>query len=258
MLSDLPARARALASGTPVTLAAMAALATACGPARSREASPDSLAATAAAPAAARAPAARDSAWRPLFDGTSLAAWRGYKVDTVPGGWRAQDGELRLVGGGGDLVSREQFGDFELELEWKLGPRGNSGVMYRVTETGGATYTSGPEMQVLDDAGHVDGRNALTSAGALYGLYPAPRGVVRPAGQWNQARILVRGNHVEHWLNGTKTAEAEMWSPDWNRRHAASKFPAWPEYAKAARGHIALQDHGDPVAYRNIRIRSFN
>lgn len=196
-----------------------------------------------------------DRAWRPLFDGRSLAGWRGFKSATPPAGWAAQDGELRRVGGGGDLLTAEQFDDFELALEWKVGPAGNSGIFYRVVEEGDATYHSGLEMQVLDDAGHADGESPLTSAGALYGLYAPPRGVVKPAGEWNRARIVARGNHVEHWLNGRKVVDAELWSPDFTARHAKSKFPQWPMFAKARRGHIALQDHGDPVSYRNVRIR---
>lgn len=248
------------ALGAALRLAALAALA-ACSPRASQEGAaqgsrPDT---PAAASATAAKPSTADTAggWRTLFDGTSTDAWRGYRAATLPAGWRAEGGELRRVGDGGDIVTRDEFGNFELELEWKVAPGSNSGVMYRVTEDGDSstTYMSGPEMQVLDDARHVDGRKPLMSAGALYGLYPAKRGVVRPAGQWNQARIVARGNHVEHWLNGTKMVDAELWSDDWNRRLAKSKFTAWPQYAKSPRGRIALQDHGDPVAYRHIRIR---
>jgi hypothetical protein len=110
-------------------------------------------------------------------------------------------------------------------------------------------------MQVLDDARHPDGRSRLTSAGSLYGLYAAPAGVVRPAGQWNDVRIVVRGNRVEHWLNGTQVVNAELWSADWNARHAASKFPQWPRYARATVGHLGLQEHGSWVAFRDIKLR---
>jgi hypothetical protein len=110
-------------------------------------------------------------------------------------------------------------------------------------------------MQVLDDAVHPDGKNRLTSAGSCYGMYPSPAGIVRPPGQWNEVRIIVYGNHVEHWLNGTKVVEYELGSPDWETRLNASKFKQWPGYGRSTRGYIALQDHGDRVAYRNIRIR---
>jgi hypothetical protein len=190
------------------------------------------------------------------FQPLPATAWRGYRSEALPAGWREIDGELTRVAAGGDIVTRDTFANFELRLEWKVEPGGNSGIMYRVVEREGqATYHSGPEMQVLDDSGHADGRDPLTSAGALYALYPAPRGVVRRAGEWNEVRLVVNGNHVEHWLNGVKVVEAELWSEDFVRRGRASKFRDWTEFARATRGHIALQDHGDRVAYRNIRIR---
>ena len=199
--------------------------------------------------------AERAEGWRMLFDGRSTAGWRGYKEQSMPAGWQVIDGELTRVSGGGDIITTEQFSDFELALEWKVGPAGNSGVFYRVTEEGEESYHTGIEMQVLDDAGHADGQSRLTSAGSLYGLYPAAAGVVKPAGEWNSARVVVRGNHVEHWLNGQQVVEAELWSPDWNTRLAASKFTQWPGYARATRGHIGLQDHGDRVSFRNIKVR---
>jgi hypothetical protein len=210
----------------------------------------DSVAASALLTAAERA-----EGWRLLFDGQTTAGWRGYKRQSVPDGWQVIAGELTRVSGGGDIITIDQFGDFELALEWKVGPAGNSGVFYRIAESGDQTYHTGIEMQVLDDAGHADGQARLTSAGSLYGLYPVPAGVVKPSGQWNSARILARGNHVEHWLNGQQVVEAELWSPDWNTRLAASKFTEWPGFARETRGHIGLQDHGDRVAYRNIKIR---
>jgi hypothetical protein len=174
----------------------------------------------------------------------------------LPAGWQIVDGALTRVGAGGDIITRSTFADFELMLDWRVDPGGNSGIMYRVTEDRAYAFETGPEMQVLDDAGHADGRSRLTAAGSLFGLYPSPAGVVRPAGEWNTARILVRGGHVEHWLNGTKVVDAEIGSDDWNGRVAGTKFAAWPGFAKARSGHIALQDHGDRVAYRAIRIRA--
>jgi hypothetical protein len=199
--------------------------------------------------------APREGEWRVLFDGRSLEAWRGFGSSRVPPGWQAVDGALTRVAEAGDLITREEFGSFELALEWNVAEGGNSGILYRVTENAAATYETGPEMQVLDDARHRDGRSRLTAAGAVYGLYPAPAGVVRPAGEWNAVRIVARGNHVEHWLNGRKLVEYEIGSRDWLTRVAASKFRQWPGYGSAGSGHIALQDHGDHVAYRNIRIR---
>jgi hypothetical protein len=196
----------------------------------------------------------RAAGWRPLFDGVSLAGWRIYH-DGAPNGWRVVDGLIERGTGGGDLVTTETFANFDLALEWKLPPGGNSGVIYRVNDAGAHTYETGPEMQILDDERHPDGRNPSRSAGAVYDLYPAPRGVVKPVGEWNQARLLVNGNHVEHWLNGTLMGQYELGSPDWEQRVAASKFKDWKGYGRSPRGRIALQDHGNQVWFRNIRIR---
>lgn len=203
---------------------------------------------------------AEDAAMSEWTDLTDLSAWRGYGRQDLPGGWQEQDAAIAFVPGveGGDIVTRQQFDDFELELEWRVGPAGNSGIFYRGLETDEPIYNTAPEMQILDDAGHNDGRSPMTSAGSLYALYPVPDGVVRPAGEWNQARIVARGPHVEHWLNGQKVVEAEIGSEDWNRRVAESKFAELADFGRAARGHIGLQDHGDPVWFRNIRVRSLD
>ena len=199
-----------------------------------------------------------DTAWRSLFDGQTTNGWRAYKGTGMHPQWQARDGMLTVAGKGGDagdIVTNDQFGDFELELEWKVPRGGNSGIFYRAAETAERIYEAAPEYQVPDDARHPDGKNPLTSAGAAYGLYAPPRGVVKPAGEWNQARIVVRGNHVEHWLNGQKVVDYELGSADWSAKVQASKFKDWPGYGKSARGHIGLQDHGDTVSFRNIRIR---
>ncbi len=200
----------------------------------------------------------RAEGWRLLFDGKTTAGWRGFRSDTMPGGWQVVDGTLARVAPAGDIITTEQFSDFELALEWRVEPRGNSGIFIRASEDVPVIYESATEMQVLDDERHPDGQSPLTSAGANYGLYPAPRGVVRPAGEWNQVRIVARGAHVEHWLNGVKIVEYELWSPDWEERVRNSKFAEWPAYGRAARGHVGLQDHDDPVAFRNIKIREFS
>ena len=209
-------------------------------------------------PAAGQPEAAnQDEAWIHLFDGQSLDAFRGYGQEEIGKGWKIEDGVLVLDGtaGSGDIVTRDTFDDFELRFEWKISPGGNSGVMYRVRLGDGAPYFSGPEFQILDDEGHHDGHDRKTSAAALYGLYAPQHKVQKPAGEWNTAKIVMKGNHVEHWLNGTRVVAAEIGSDDWNQRVNASKFKAWPQFAKTRTGHIAFQDHGNPVSYRNIRIR---
>jgi hypothetical protein len=193
--------------------------------------------------------------WRPLFDGKTTAGWRGYHQKTMPGGWQAVNGALTRVSQGGDIITNDQFGDFELELEWQISEGGNSGIMYRVSEEGDEAYYTGPEYQVLDNGRHADGKNPLTSAASDYGLYAPVKDVTRPVGEWNAARIVVKGNHVEHWLNSVKVVEYELGSADWQQRVDGSKFKEWPNYGRIPKGHIALQDHGSRVAYRNIRIR---
>jgi hypothetical protein len=193
--------------------------------------------------------------WRLLFDGRTTAGWRGYKKTSMPSGWRVVGGTLSRVGGGGDIVTTQQFKNFELTIEWNVAPGGNSGIFYRASEDEDGIYWTAPEMQVLDDARHADGKSRLTAAGANYGLHPAPAGVVKPAGQWNQARLIVNGRHVEHWLNGVRVLQYELWSPDWEMRVQGSKFARHPRYGRNAQGYIGLQDHGDRVAYRSIKIR---
>ena len=208
-----------------------------------------------ATPVNALTDAEREAGWELLFNGHSMDGWRGYMMETVPDGWQALDGELTRVGRGRDIITTEQFDNFDLTLEWKVERGGNSGILFRAIEGPEQIYMGAPEMQILDDENHADGRSPLTSVGSNYALHPAPRGLARPVGEWNSARILVDGNHVEHWLNGVRTVEYELGSADWLERVGASKFSAWPEYGKASRGHIGLQEHGDRVAFRSIKIR---
>jgi hypothetical protein len=196
------------------------------------------------------------AAWRPLFDGTSLDAWRGYKSDDIPTGWRVVEGTLAKDAPVADLMTKEQFGDFELELEWRIGDAGNAGIFYRGTQEYDHIYWTAPEYQLLDDVKGADNKTRLTCAGAAYALYPSPAGHLKPVGQWNTTRIVARGAHVEHWLNGVKLLEYELWSPDWEAKVKASKFSEWPNYGRAERGFIALQgDHAGALAFRNVRIR---
>ncbi len=194
--------------------------------------------------------------WKSLLD-ASATGWRGYRQTALPAGWKVVDSALTRVGSGGDIVyGSEPFGDFELELEWKIQPRGNSGIFFRANETTDRIYENAPEFQVIDNIGHPDNATELTVSGSNYALHPAPRDAVRPVGEWNSVRLVVRGSHVEHWLNGKQVVSYELWSPDWEARVKESKFGQWPSYGRAMRGFIGLQDHGDWVAYRRIRVRS--
>lgn len=200
--------------------------------------------------------AERAEGWRLLFDGRTTTGWHLYrKVGAAVVGWEVKDGSLVRTGPGGDLSTDAEFQDFELKLEWRISPAGNSGIMFRVNEAYDYPWQTGPEMQVLDNAEHADGRDAKTSAGSNYALIAPPGDLTRPVGLYNEARILVRGRHVEHWLNGTKALEYELLSPDWEQRVKESKFVRMPHYGREPKGRIVLQDHGDRVWYRNIKIR---
>ena len=204
-------------------------------------------------PSPVRQASAAGGQWRSLSD---ASAWRGYKSDSIPSAWTFTDGVLSKTRPVADIVSKDEFGNFELDLEWRIGVAGNSGIFYRGTEEYEHIYWSAPEYQLLDNIKASDNKTPLTRAGADYGLYPAPDGHVKPVGEWNATRIIVNGNHVEHWLNGVKLLEYEIGSPDWEAKVKASKFGAWPHYGRAAKGHIALQgDHNGALAFRNIRIR---
>jgi hypothetical protein len=196
-----------------------------------------------------------NSGWQLLFDGTTTNGWRHYQSDTISDGWQAIDGELRRVEQSGDIVTRQTYRNFELTLDAKVLEGGNSGVFFRAGETDPKIFLSAPEIQILDDAHHPDGKRELTSAGSNYGLHPAPRGIAHPAGEWNSIRLLVEGKQVTQWLNGTQICSYEIGSADWLARLANSKFATWPNYGRLDSGHIGLQDHGNPVSFRNIKIR---
>ena len=203
--------------------------------------------------------------WQILFDGTSIDAWRGYGREDFPSdSWKAEDGALMVVGTSGDMlgtdiVTKETFQDFELSLEFKVSPGGNSGIFYRVLEDDGMEiWQNAAEYQVLDDDAYVAegarAEDAQLTAGN-YDMHPANGGAVKPVGEWNLAGILVKGNHVEHWLNGLKVVEYELGSEDWARRYAESKFVEYPGFSQTASAPIGLQDHGSQVWFRNIKIR---
>ena len=201
-------------------------------------------------------PEEQQAGWRLLFDGQTTHGWHGFRAGEMPAGWQAVDGCLVRVGPGGDIVTDEQFDNFELQLEWRISPGGNSGIFFHVSEAYDAVWFTGPEMQVLDNAEHADGKNPKTSAASNYALHAPLRNMTEPVGMFNKARIVVHGNDVEHWLNGVKVVSYTLNSPEWKNLVAASKFADLPHYGREKTGHIALQDHGDKVWYRNIKIRT--
>jgi hypothetical protein len=211
---------------------------------------------------AAQPPAGADPAgaapgpWHSLVEDNSAPAWRGWKEPGLPAGWHVAGGVLSKDGPVDDLASVQNYGNFELELEWKIGKAGNSGIFYRGTHEYDHIYWSAPEYQLLDDANTEDGKSPLTAAGSCYALYGVPPGVALPYDHWNRSRLIVRGDHVEHWLNGRKVVDYDLKSADWKRRVAASKFAKYPDYGLAPAGLIGLQgDHPGALAVRNIRIR---
>lgn len=230
----------------------------------------------ASAPLPAAAPTPAPGQWVTLFDGTNTDAWRGYCQPGMPKkGWAIEGDALHIKpdAGCGDLITKAQFGDFVLELEYKTAPSVNSGVFYRAVEKrGDEIWQSAFECQILDPAWREDHKgpnfgkpmDMLHHAGALYAMYPTQEAALKPAGQWNQLRICVtRGGHIEHWLNGLRVVSCDMGSPDFNARLAKSKFgkdsQTFPNFGKAHFGHLGLQDHGDSdVWFRNIRVMALD
>ncbi|HEY8459656.1 MAG TPA: DUF1080 domain-containing protein [Blastocatellia bacterium] len=213
--------------------------------------------------------AEEDSGWRLLFDGKSFDGWRGFHSDKVPEGWEIEDGCIkktpaqRVMGrAGGDLITVDQFDNFEFSVEWKLAKGANSGIKYLVSESLPPSGKSGVsfEYQILDDDNHPDARagiNGNRTAGSLYDLIPAGEAKkLKPVGEFNHTLIVVKGNHIEHWLNGAKILEFERGGEELKQRIAQSKFKNTKGFGETARGHILLQDHGDAVWYRNIKIRA--
>jgi len=204
--------------------------------------------------------AEKAAGWQLLFDGKTIDKWRANNGTGVPANWSVADGTIAAAKGeGSDLVSVDEFGDFELAVDFKVAKNGNSGIFYRGVEAKGEPiYHSAPEFQVIDNEGHPDAKNGPDRfCGANYALDPpVPASACKPAGEWNSARLVVKGAHVEHWLNGKKVVEYELWSPDWEAKVKASKFKDWPNYGRAKKGYIAIQgDHEGALSLRNIRIR---
>jgi hypothetical protein len=263
MSSGCARRARPIVDGAPALLGAMAlALAQAAtaapqathpGPWRYRQAPTALMLARSGTAAAA---AGKPGPWHDMIRGNSAPLLRGWTHPGLPAGWHVHHGVLHKNGPVEDLESTGKYRDFELEFEWKIGYAGNSGIFYRATHADSPIYWTGPEYQLVDDAHTRDGKSRMTAEGSVYAVYPSPAGVAHPYGHWNSGRIVVRGKHVEYWMNGRRILSYSFGSADWKRRVAASKFAVHPYYGREPVGHVGIQgDHPGAVWLRDMRIR---
>jgi hypothetical protein len=205
--------------------------------------------------------AEKKAGWQLLFDGKTLNGWRMYQ-DKPADCWGVKDGEIYCKGSEtdksdlrADLVTKDMYENYELSVDWKIAPAGNSGIMYHVTEDAPAAYLSGPEYQLIDDEGYPGKLEDWQKTGADYAMYTPAKNASHPPGQYNTTRIVVNGSHREHWLNGVKILEFEAWTPDWNKRKSEGKWKDTPGYGIAKKGLICLQDHGSGVWFKNIKLR---
>lgn len=204
--------------------------------------------------------------WKLLFDGTTLKGWHNFKSDKIGDAWSVEDASIHLnkkqqegfqVKGGGDIVTESEFENFELKLDWKIAACGNSGIIFNVVESPEYQYVwqTGPEMQVLDNTCHPDAKIDKHRAGNLYDLIKSPKESVKPANEWNSVRIISNKGKLELWLNDVLQVKTTMFTPEWEALISGSKFKGMPAFGKAKKGHISLQDHGDLVWFRNIKIK---
>lgn len=205
--------------------------------------------------------AEKKEGWQLLFDGQTLKGWRTYQ-NKKSNSWSVQNGTLHCKGSStdksdlrADLVSASQFKNFELSIDWKISPEGNSGLMYLVSEDQKAAYQTGPEYQMIDDIGFPQKLEDWQKTGANYAMNPAPTAKPKKVGDWNNTKIIVRKGKVEHWLNGEKIVAYEMWTPEWEQLKKTGKWKDTPSYGKNKKGHLALQDHGSEVWFKNIKIK---
>lgn len=202
-----------------------------------------------------------ESGWELLFDGNSTNGWRNFHQDIIVDGWKVEDGNLIGLGKGGDIggdiITINQYEDFELYLEWAISEGGNSGIFYHVLEDNYSTvYATGPEYQIIDDEGFKDPLEEWQKTGADYAMHNAAKKTLKPAGEFNSSRIIVLNGQLEYWLNGNKIVEFELWSDDWKNRVQNCKWKDYPGYGLARKGYIGLQDHGSVVKYRNIKVQN--
>lgn len=209
----------------------------------------------------------KEEGWELLFDGETTNGWRNFKSEDIGPAWKVEDGTLYLddsnkedwqTNGGGDIITEQSYSDYELVLDWKISEGGNSGIIYHVQEDDAYDYVwhTGLEMQILDDERHADGKIEKHRAGDLYDLIETEGDALNPVGEWNTIRIVSNDGKIEQWVNGQKVVSTDMKSDEWKEMVANSKFAEMPGFGKYTSGHIALQDHGNKVWFRNIKIRA--
>jgi hypothetical protein len=198
-------------------------------------------------------PAEKADGWKLLFDGKTTAGWKGFKTAAPDAGWKVVDGVIGPTAKASkDIITKQNYENFELTFDWKISPKGNSGVMFHVIPVGDETYESGPEYQILDNA---HGEPPPQQAGSLFALVAPSKDMTRPVGEWNHGRLVVDHGKVQHWMNGVKIVDYDLNSADFKARVAGSKFRQWPQFATGKTGAIALQMHGDPVWFENLKIK---
>ena len=194
--------------------------------------------------------------WQLLFDGKDMSQWRNFKQQGLSKQWIIEDGAMKLNGkGGGDILTKAQYQNFDLKLDWKISEVGNSGIFILADETGQKIYSHAPEIQILDNERHPDNKLASHLSGSLYDLIASPAASHKKAGEWNQVRVLLQDNQLTIWQNGVQTVSVKIQSPQWQQLVAESKFANWPGFAAKSSGHIGLQDHGDVVWFKNLKIK---
>ncbi len=207
-------------------------------------------------------PEEKKEGWQLLFNGKDLSGWKGYNMDTVPDNWGVEDDCMVCLGKGsdksGDIITVDEFADFDLRLEWKISPGDNSGIFYHVVERPEyhTAYATGPEYQLIDQLGWKGKLADWQTTGANYAMDPPQHPRIKPALEWNTAEIVVKGPHVVHYLNGAKVVEYDLWTDAWKEKVKKCKWKDYPAYGLAKKGHIGLQDHGSKIWFRNIRIKA--
>ncbi|MFC4656344.1 DUF1080 domain-containing protein [Rheinheimera marina] len=197
--------------------------------------------------------------WSLLFNGKDMQQWRNFKSDSLSPLWVIDQDSIKLTGkGGGDILTKKTYTDYDLMLDWKISEVGNSGVLIMADESGQYIYSHAPEIQILDNERHPDNKLATHLSGSLYDMVASPVASQKKAGEWNTARIRLEKSRLQVWQNGTLVTDIQIGSDDWKKLVAASKFADWAGFASNKRGHIGLQDHGDPVWFKNIKIKELN